>query len=162
MFVDDIAMSDIKWGENNEIEYGIEELGAVAKFLLDELGDTPVWLFDAPMGAGKTTLIKELCHLLGVEEVTSSPTFAIVNEYHTNSGDAVYHIDAYRLETHDDLRNIGATDYLHSGDYCFVEWPALFNPFLPDEVVRLRIEVVGNRRRLMLLSEDSAFIYDPR
>ncbi len=155
-------MNAIEWGENNVVEYGLEQLGEVARFLLDKLGDTSVWLFDAPMGAGKTTLIKELCHLLGVEEVTSSPTFAIVNEYHTDKGEAVYHIDAYRLETHDDLRNIGATDYLHSGDYCFVEWPALFNPFLPDDVARLRIEVAGDHRRLTLLSEDSPFIYDPR
>lgn len=94
--------------------------------------------------------------------MTSSPTFAIVNEYHTDRGEAVYHIDAYRLETHDDLRNIGATDYLYSGDYCFVEWPALFIPFLPQEVVRIRIEVVGNHRKLSLLSEDAPFIYDPR
>lgn len=155
-------MSDIKWGENRVIEYGVEQIREVAQFLLDELGDTPVWLFDAPMGAGKTTLIKVLCHLLGVEEVTSSPTFAIINEYHTDRGEAVYHIDAYRLETHDDLRNIGATDYLHSGDYCFVEWPALFTPFLPDEVVRLRIEVIGDRRRLTLLEEGTSFLYDPR
>lgn len=155
-------MSDIKWGENRVIEYGVEQIREVAQFLLDELGDTPVWLFDAPMGAGKTTLIKELCHLLGVEEVTSSPTFAIINEYHTDRGEAVYHIDAYRLETHDDLRNIGATDYLHSGDYCFVEWPALFTPFLPDEVVRLRIEVIGDRRRLTLLEKGTSFLYDPR
>lgn len=155
-------MADIKWREGKQIIYGIEEIDAVAEFLLKELGDTSVWLFDAPMGAGKTTLIKELCHHLGVDEVTSSPTFAIVNEYHTDRGDAVYHIDAYRLETHDDLRNIGAPDYLYSGDYCFVEWPSLFKPFLPDRVARLRIEVEGEKRRLSLLDEDTPFIYDPR
>ncbi|MBR8714025.1 tRNA (adenosine(37)-N6)-threonylcarbamoyltransferase complex ATPase subunit type 1 TsaE [Porphyromonas levii] len=155
-------MSAIKWGEDKAIVYGLDEISTVAKFLLNELGDTSVWLFDAPMGAGKTTLIKELCHSLGVTEVTSSPTFAIVNEYHTDRGDAVYHIDAYRLETHDDLRNIGATDYLHSGDYCFVEWPALFIPFLPEKTARLRIEVDGDQRRLTLLDEATPFIYDPR
>ena len=152
----------IEWGEGKSIEYQLDQVPEVARFLLKELGDSPVWLFDAPMGAGKTTLIKELANELGVDEVTSSPTFAIVNEYHTESGDPVYHFDAYRLETHEDLQNIGATDYLYSGYYCFVEWPALFTPFLPDEVVRLRIELEGDHRRLSLLGVDDPFIYDPR
>lgn len=159
-----MGTKQIEWGEGKSIEYQLSEVPEVASFLLKELGEQPVWLFDAPMGAGKTTLIKELSKELGVEEVTSSPTFAIVNEYHTEVGDPVYHFDAYRLETHDDLQNIGATDYLYSGYYCFVEWPALFTPFLPDEdeVVRLRIEMEGDHRRLSLLSVEEPFIYDPR
>ncbi len=159
-----MGTKQIEWGEGKSIEYQLSEVPEVASVLLKELGEQPVWLFDAPMGAGKTTLIKELSKELGVEEVTSSPTFAIVNEYHTESGDPVYHFDAYRLETHDDLQNIGATDYLYSGYYCFVEWPALFTPFLPDEdeVVRLRIEMEGDHRRLSLLSVEEPFIYDPR
>lgn len=159
-----MGTKQIEWGEGKSIEYQLSEVPEVASFLLKELGEQLVWLFDAPMGAGKTTLIKELSKELGVEEVTSSPTFAIVNEYHTESGDPVYHFDAYRLETHDDLQNIGATDYLYSGYYCFVEWPALFTPFLPDEdeVVRVRIEMEGDHRRLSLLSAEEPFIYDPR
>lgn len=153
---------DISWDEERRITYGLEQLAEVAAFLLRELGDCPTWLFDAPMGAGKTTLIKELTRLLGVEEVTGSPTFAIVNEYHTREGEPIYHIDAYRLETHEDLLNIGAEDYLHSGHYCFVEWPALFIPFLPDQTVRIRIETVGDQRRLTLLEPSEPFIYDPR
>lgn len=162
MNVFSMGANNIVWGEGRSIEYGIDELAAVASFLLRELGDCRVWLFDAPMGAGKTTLIKELTSALGVEEETSSPTFAIINEYHTAEGEPVYHFDAYRLDSHDDLLNIGATDYLYSGHYCFVEWPGLFVPFLPDEVVRLRIEVEGDRRRLTLLDEEAPFIYDPR
>lgn len=151
------------WAEGKSISYTEEDLKEVAALLLRELGDETVWLFDAPMGAGKTTLIRELCSQLGVAEEVNSPTFAIVNEYHRANGDPLYHFDAYRLERVADLENIGASEYLYSGYYTFVEWPGLFAPILPtDGVARLRIDLEGDRRRLSMEPEGSAFIYDPR
>ncbi len=154
---------DISWQTDRTMRYSIAELSRVASLLLRDLQSSPIWLFDAPMGAGKTTLIRELARQLGIEEEVNSPTFAIVNEYHTPEGLPLYHIDAYRIEAASDLQNIGISDYLYSGHHIFVEWPALFEPFLPDEgVVRIRIDVDGDVRALSLESSHSPYIYDPR
>lgn len=121
------------------IEYRLDEAEEVARQLLDKFGSRPVWALDAPMGAGKTTLINALCELLGIEEVTSSPTFAIVNEYHAPREGSVYHIDCYRLDALADAYRIGMNEYLDSGQYCFVEWPEVVDELLPEDVVCLRI-----------------------
>lgn len=149
--------------EDNSIEYNRDEIKEAAIWLLEKSGGERVWLFDAPMGGGKTTLIKELCELLEVDEVASSPTFAIVNEYHSVAGERLYHIDAYRLDSVHDAERVGLGEYLESGDYCFVEWPGVLAPLLPREAVRLRIEPIGDeRRRVTFLEVDSKFIYDIR
>lgn len=137
----------------NSCIYQIGELKEVAAWLIEKSGAERVWLFDAPMGGGKTTLIKELCHLLEVDEESSSPTFAIVNEYHTRGGDPLYHIDAYRLESEADGSNIGIGEYLDSGSYCFVEWPGVLGHLLPDEAFRIRIEPRSEiERRITILA----------
>ena len=109
--------------------------------LLDRLGDDPVWVFDAPMGAGKTTLINELCRLLGVEEITNSPTFSLVNEYATREHGIIFHIDCYRLDNLAEGYRIGLNEYLESDNYCFVEWPAAVAEMLPSDAVRLQIDL---------------------
>lgn len=130
------------------ITYTEGELPSLAKSLLEKYDKDKVWAFDAPMGAGKTTLIKELCHTLGVEETTSSPTFAIINVYQSPVGE-VYHFDCYRFETLADAYNIGAEEYLDSGSYCFIEWPDVIAPLLPDDTLWIRIEIIdGTTRRL--------------
>ncbi len=148
------------------IEYTLAETPDVARRLLTLLGDRPVWALDAPMGAGKTTLINALCESLGIEEVTSSPTFAIVNEYRTlgeRVGESVYHIDCYRLDSLADAYRIGLNEYLDSGRYCFVEWPEVVDELLPDDVVCLRIEpsADGERRLLRYLPPvtDRTYLY---
>lgn len=122
------------------ISYRLDDLGDVAQMLLDRLGEDPVWVFDAPMGAGKTTLINELCRLLGVEEITNSPTFSLVNEYSTEGHGIIFHIDCYRLDNLAEGYRIGLNEYLESDNYCFVEWPAVVADMLPEDAVRLQID----------------------
>lgn len=123
------------------ISYHLSDLTEVAQMLLDRLGKEPVWVFDAPMGAGKTTLINELCRLLGVEEVTNSPTFSLVNEYSTRDNGIVFHIDCYRLDSLAEGYRIGLNEYLESDDYCFVEWPQVVADMIPSDAIRLRIDL---------------------
>ncbi|MDO5035490.1 MAG: tRNA (adenosine(37)-N6)-threonylcarbamoyltransferase complex ATPase subunit type 1 TsaE [Porphyromonas sp.] len=136
--------------------YSLEEIPSVAEKLLEQYGEQRVWLLDAPMGAGKTTLIKEVCHQLGVVGDVLSPTFAIVNVYPRFDGEDVYHMDCYRLESEADARRIGADEYLESGAWCFVEWPAVLGNMLPEEALWLRIDVIeeGRRRELSVLEGD--------
>lgn len=131
--------------------YTLGALPDVAKTLLESYGDRKVWAFDAPMGTGKTTLIKELCHLLGVTETTSSPTFAIINVYQSPRGE-VYHFDCYRFETLADAYNIGAEEYIESGSYCFVEWPEVMGDLLPHDTVYVRIEIADEETRRLTVS----------
>ena len=106
-----------------------------------------VYAFDAPMGAGKTTFISELCRTLGTEDVTNSPTFAIVNVYELPSGDEIYHFDCYRLKDIREAIDFGAEEYLYSGNYCFIEWPEILAPILPEDTVRVSIRVLENGDR---------------
>lgn len=130
------------------LTYTESQLSDVAQRLLGEFGSYPVWAFYASMGAGKTTLIKEICRILEVEETTSSPTFAIINEYHCRSG-CVYHFDCYRLQTLADAHAIGAEEYLYSGEYCFVEWPEVIEGILPEGSVKIVIDVQDPSTRIL-------------
>ena len=100
----------------------LDELDAVARQLLDEAANQHVWLFEGEMGAGKTTLIKALCRAVGVVSVVQSPTYGLINEYTTQTGESVYHFDCYRLRNEAEAIDIGLEEYLDSGAYCFVEW----------------------------------------
>lgn len=95
--------------------------------------------FYAPMGAGKTTFIKALCEELGVEDVITSPTFAIINEYTDGAGEPIYHFDFYRIKKLEEVYDMGCDDYFYSGCYCFMEWPELIEEALPDDVLRITI-----------------------
>ena len=149
--------------EKRSLLYNIDEIADAAQWLLENCGNDRVWLFDAQMGGGKTTLIGGLCRLLEVDEEAASPTFAIVNEYHTRGGEKVFHIDAYRLGRLQDALNIGIGEYLESGAYCFVEWPGVVEPILPERFAKIRIDQVDDtHRRLTLLEDDAPFIYDVR
>ncbi|MFT3886485.1 MAG: tRNA (adenosine(37)-N6)-threonylcarbamoyltransferase complex ATPase subunit type 1 TsaE [Flavobacteriales bacterium] len=124
-----------------------EEAGELAAAMLHACPERRVFTFQGELGAGKTTLIKALCSELGVAEGTSSPSFSIVNEYRTNDNKRVYHFDLYRLRDASELDGIGFTEYLDSGDYCFVEWPELARETLPADAVtvRLRVATDGDR-----------------
>lgn len=149
--------------EKNSCRYHLGELEEVARWLLERSEGERVWLFDAPMGGGKTTLIKELCQILEVDEESSSPTFAIVNEYHTRGGDPLYHMDAYRLESEADGQQIGLGEYLDSGAYCFVEWPGVLGRLLPEGAFRVRIELEGEaERRITILSPQDGLLFAQR
>lgn len=101
------------------------------------------------MGAGKTTFIKAICEELGVEDVITSPTFAIVNEYTDGKGSPIYHFDFYRIKKLDEVYDMGYADYFDSGNLCFLEWPELIEDLLPENVVKVTIEETeGSCRRI--------------
>jgi tRNA threonylcarbamoyladenosine biosynthesis protein TsaE len=126
-----------------------EELVGVAKSLLNDFSDKKIILFYGEMGVGKTTLIKVLCKQLGVEEATNSPTFSIVNEYLTTSQKSIYHFDFYRIEKEEEVFDMGYEDYFYSGNFCFIEWPEKIPNLLPEEVVKVSIELDDDYNRLI-------------
>lgn len=121
-----------------------QEVPAIARLILDGYPARRVFAVKGDLGAGKTTLIKGFCEALGVTDHTSSPSFAIVNEYRSEFGGPVYHFDLYRLRDAEELEGIGFTEYVDSGAYCFVEWPELAEDLLPPESVVLDIRVSAN------------------
>lgn len=122
-------------------------LPAVAKQLLAKSDDVKVWLFVGEMGAGKTTLVKELCKQLGVSDTMSSPTFSIVNEYHTVDGKKVFHFDFYRIQHQQEAIEIGIEEYFFSGNFCFIEWPERIPSLLPDAYNLIHIETTDKQLR---------------
>lgn len=131
----------------------LEELPSVARQIVQFMGNTRFVAFYGSMGSGKTTLIKEICHQLGVENVVTSPTFALVNEY-TCRDSKIYHFDLYRINKIDELYDIGYEEYFYSGRYCFVEWPELAESLLPDDIVRLVISATDDGKRFITISND--------
>lgn len=120
----------------------IEGLTQAAMEFLKVAADKRVFAFHAPMGAGKTTFIAELCRLLGTDDDSASPTFSILNEYSSQvDGKSIFHFDFYRLESPDEVFDIGAEDYFYSGSYCFVEWPEIAETMLPPQTVDVYITV---------------------
>jgi tRNA threonylcarbamoyladenosine biosynthesis protein TsaE len=130
-----------------EIE-NIGQLPQVAERLLGEFPEERFFAFFGKMGVGKTTLIKELCACLGVEDNVCSPTFAIINEYMAASGDPVYHFDFYRLKNLAEAYDLGYEEYFYSGCYCFTEWTEKIEELLPDRYVRVEITETDGIRRL--------------
>ena len=128
---------------------GLDAIDRAAVQFLKEIGDSRIVAFYAPMGAGKTTFTTALCKVLGVNsDAVSSPTFAIVNEYVSGSGEPVYHFDFYRIETPAEALDIGLYDYLDSGALCIMEWPENIEGLLPEETLKVSITVEpdGSRR----------------
>lgn len=126
----------------------IEQLPDVARRLLEEFPDERFYAFFGSMGVGKTTLIKEICTQLGVEQNVCSPTFAIVNEYADRNGKPVYHFDFYRLKNLDEAYDIGYEEYFYSGCWCFTEWTEKIEPLLPDHYVQIVIKEQNGIRTL--------------
>lgn len=122
----------------------LEDLPAAAAMLLEAASEEPVILFEGPMGAGKTTLIKEFCRQMGVQENVSSPTFALVNEYETASGKLIYHFDFYRISDEREALNIGALEYFDSGNICLIEWPSLISNLLPEHYLLVTLQPDAN------------------
>lgn len=123
-----------------EITAHEDQLHEVARTILDAHSEERVFGFHGEMGVGKTTLIKAMCEELEVVDNTSSPTFAIVNEYYTRDGEPVYHFDFYRIDEPRDASNIGFEDYLNSGCYCFIEWTEKVESILQGDYVPITIE----------------------
>lgn len=106
-----------------------------------------VWAFDAPMGAGKTTIIREICKQIGVIDTVTSPTFSIINEYKRLSGNNIYHFDFYRIENIADALAIGVAEYIESNNLCLIEWPSVVEPILPDNYILINIAVESEQSR---------------
>jgi tRNA threonylcarbamoyladenosine biosynthesis protein TsaE len=126
-----------------------KHLPAAARKLLDQTGEKKILAFYGSMGAGKTTIIKAVCKVLGAADLVSSPTFTLVNEYRTGTGESLYHIDFYRINKKEEVFDFGIEEYLSSGSYCFMEWPELVEDILPPETVRIKITVGGNEERIL-------------
>lgn len=122
----------------------LDDLPAAATMLLEAASEEPVILFEGPMGAGKTTLIKEFCRQMGVQENVSSPTFALVNEYETETGKLIYHFDFYRISDEREALNIGALEYFDSGNICLIEWPSLIPNLLPEHYLLVTLQPDAN------------------
>ncbi|MBO4328889.1 MAG: tRNA (adenosine(37)-N6)-threonylcarbamoyltransferase complex ATPase subunit type 1 TsaE [Bacteroidales bacterium] len=118
---------------------GVEALKEVSEQLIALRDKADVIAFYGSMGAGKTTLIKDLCHRMGVTDEVNSPTFAIVNEYVTEEGEPVYHFDFYRIKRLEEAYDIGYENYFYSGHLCLIEWPELIEPLLPERYLRVEI-----------------------
>ncbi len=128
----------------------VEELELIAPELLQDFSNHKVILFYGVMGVGKTTLIKVLCKYLGVEEVANSPTFSIVNEYLSKSGEPIYHFDFYRIEKETEVFDLGYEDYFYSKNYCFIEWPDKIPNLLPTNAVK--VNIVQDEKNYRLIS----------
>ncbi len=126
--------------------YSISELNSVAKEIIATAKNN-ILLFYGAMGAGKTTLIKELCKELGTEDVANSPTFSLVNEYHTSKNEIVYHFDFYRIEDENEALDIGIEDYFYSNAWCLIEWPQNIENLLPLESTEIHISVLEDGQR---------------
>lgn len=119
----------------------IDSIREAARQFVAATGENTVYAFYGKMGAGKTTFIKAVCEELGVEDVITSPTFAIVNEYRSDTtGELIYHFDFYRIKKIEEVYDMGYEDYFYSGALCFIEWPELIEELLPEEAVKVTIE----------------------
>jgi tRNA threonylcarbamoyladenosine biosynthesis protein TsaE len=117
----------------------IDHIREAAREFIKHIGQRRVFAFYGKMGAGKTTFVKAICEELGVEDVITSPTFAIINEYGLPDGDSLYHFDFYRIKKLEEVYDMGYEDYFYSGSLCFIEWPELIEDVLPDDAVRVTI-----------------------
>lgn len=133
----------------------LEALPDAARQIVEMMGDATVYAFYGEMGAGKTTLISELCRVLGVEDdEISSPTFSIINEYRSAStAELIYHFDLYRLKNLEEAFDIGAEDYFDSGALCLLEWPERIQDILPDDTVKITVRVNQDNSRDIVIDD---------
>lgn len=132
--------------------YGLRDLPRVAHELIVALKDAPkIWLFRGQMGAGKTTLTKEILAQLGVKGSVQSPTFSLVNEHQTEAGETIYHFDLYRLKNVQEALAIGIEEYLDSGDLCLIEWPEQAEELWDIPHVTFEIEAINELERKLSL-----------
>ncbi len=128
-------------------EYNINDINRIACDFIASIGEYRVFAFYGAMGSGKTTFIKAICEELGVKDVINSPTFAIVNEYETEKGQIIYHFDCYRIKNIREALNLGAEEYLYSGNLCFIEWPENIEEILPLGTKKVDIKVIDKNNR---------------
>lgn len=130
----------------------LDHIHEAAREFIAAMGDNTVFALYGKMGAGKTTFVKALCQELGVEDVVTSPTFAVINEYRSDiARELIYHFDFYRIKKLEEVYDMGYEDYFYSGALCFIEWPELVEELLPGNTVKVTIEELedGSRKLTM-------------
>jgi tRNA threonylcarbamoyladenosine biosynthesis protein TsaE len=128
----------------------LNDIDLAAQTFIESMTSKRIFAFYGSMGAGKTTFIKAVCKLLGVTDVVTSPTFAIVNEYSLQEkGRHIYHFDFYRIKKESEIYDIGYEDYFYSNDICFLEWPELIEDLLPEDTVRIHIAANPDGSRIL-------------
>ena len=132
-----------------ELHFSLNDMDDAARRLLTLTDGQRHFAFYGAMGAGKTTFIKAVCRVLGAAENVTSPTFALVNVYHTATGMPIYHFDFYRIKKPAELYDIGCEEYFADEAYCFIEWPEMAEDVLPDDVVPIRLRVGEDNRRIL-------------
>ncbi|HIZ33865.1 MAG TPA: tRNA (adenosine(37)-N6)-threonylcarbamoyltransferase complex ATPase subunit type 1 TsaE [Candidatus Bacteroides merdigallinarum] len=132
----------------------LEQIREAARQFIEAMDDHTVFAFYGKMGAGKTTFIKAVCEELGVTDMVTSPTFAIVNEYRSDTtGELIYHFDFYRIKKLEEVYDMGYEDYFYCGALCFIEWPELIEELLPGDTVKVTIEEVESGERRLVLTD---------
>ena len=134
-----------------QLEFTLQDINLAAEQIILN-SPSKIVLFKGEMGAGKTTLIKEIARIIGVLGATSSPTFSLVNEYHINDHELLYHFDLYRLESEVEALDFGIEDYLYSGYWCMIEWPDKIKSLLPENHTTVTLEVLNSETRLLTLN----------
>lgn len=127
-------------------------LPVAARRILEYTSGKKLLAFYGSMGAGKTTIIKAVCKILGAEDIVTSPTFTLVNEYRTTTGEVLYHIDFYRINKIEEALDLGIEEYFNSGSYCLMEWPELIGEILPPETIIIKITVDNKEHRILEIS----------
>ena len=127
----------------------LDQIHEAAREFISAMGDNTVFALYGKMGAGKTTFVKALCEELGVSDVITSPTFAIVNEYRGDGTPSVYHFDFYRIDRIEEAFDFGYEEYFFSGNLCLVEWPEKIESLLPDDAMNVRIDVPDEDERVI-------------
>jgi tRNA threonylcarbamoyladenosine biosynthesis protein TsaE len=132
--------------------YTLKQLPEIAKKIIESVNGK-ILLFNGEMGAGKTTLIKEVVKQLGVKEIASSPTFSLVNEYQIDNKETIYHFDFYRIDSEEEAFDIGIEDYLYSDAWCFIEWGNKVENLLPLDIVNINISVNDDNQRTIQIEQ---------
>ncbi len=128
----------------------LDNIHEAAREFIKNMGKGHVFAFYGKMGAGKTTFIKAVCEELGVEDVITSPTFAIVNDYTSSKDDShIFHFDFYRIKKLEEVYDMGYEDYFYSGSLCFIEWPELIEDILPGDAVKVTITQLEDGSRVV-------------
>jgi len=125
----------------------LQELDNAAARFLELAGGNTVIAFSGELGAGKTTFIQAICRNLGIEVEVNSPTFSLVNEYFTPEGNSIFHFDLYRIETPEELFDMGYEEYFYSGSLCLIEWPEKAKKLIPENALWVKIEIGENEAR---------------